>query len=161
VPHRVGARLGDMQELRQTIDAIVQTQAKSEYRLRLLTDGARQQLIADLVHAVGSAWVGLSGAVRGSRSKPAAWNLELFVYDVCWAVWSARLPVTANRDPKLSLAQALARQVAIAAGLAGHGGRVGSLYREMKCARTFVGARDPNDEPASAWLDGRVVAELK
>ena len=148
--------LGDMQTLRQMIDAIVQTQTKREYRLRRLTDGERRQLIADLVHAVGSAQTGLRGAVCGSRAKPAAWNLELFVYDVCWAVWSARLPVTANRNPKLSLAQSLARQVAIAAGLAGHGGAVGSLYREMKCARACLCARAPDDGVPLAWLDGRM-----
>jgi hypothetical protein len=148
--------LGDMQALRRTIDAIVQAQAMSEYRLRLLTDDARRQLAAHLVHAVGSAWSGLSGGVNGSRAKPAAWNMEVFVYDVCWAVWSARLPVTANRDPKLSLAQTLARQVAIAAGLSGHGGGVGSLYRKMKCARRFLCARAPDDGVALAWLDGRM-----
>jgi hypothetical protein len=154
-------RLSEVQALRQTIAAIVQTQAAHEYRLRQLTEDVRRRLINDLVLAAMAARSGLKGAVEGSRAKPAAWNLVIFVYKVCWALWSAGLPVKANRNPKLSLAQSLAKQITTAAGLAGHGGRVGSLYAEMKQARTIVGACDPDDELTSAWLDGRVVAELR
>jgi hypothetical protein len=143
--------------LRQTIYDLLRSQNDREFGT--MPDEKRWLLAYDLMHACLRALEGVWG-LQGSRAKPAATVLDILVYDVCWALWWAGVPVIADPDPTISLAQGMALKMTRLVGLAGHGGKVGTLYDQMRRSRRFLGAHDWDERTAQAWLDGRLVADL-
>lgn len=110
---RTGFLLREPEAYRGVICAVIG--ARNDNAFRRLSDEARQQLIDDLVHAVGHAKAGL--ILRGKRARTTAWTLDIFVKDVCDALKKVGMPVLMNSDPALSYAQSLAKEIAHAVGL--------------------------------------------
>jgi hypothetical protein len=146
---RAEAPRREAEAYRGTIDAIVGS--RSDYAFKRLTNRQRMQLVDDLVDALGFAMAGLPPAVRGGRAMQAAWNLDIFVRDVCDALRRARVPVAMNADPSQSHAQLLARDIAVAAGLPGHGKRIGNLFKQMQRGRQIKKKSHPDASIRVRW----------
>jgi hypothetical protein len=106
-----------------------------------------ERLVEDLIDAVGFALAGLDGVVRGRRTRASAWSLDIFVRDICDAMWRACLQVSMHPDPRnwSAKAQALALELVKMAGLPGHNGEgPGNLFKQMQRGRRIVKTQQPN-----------------
>ena len=99
---------------------------------------AKRRLIDDLVHAVGFAKAGLPD-IEGSRAKPAAWLVDIFVRDVCDALKRAKIPALVNPCAAESHAQALAKDLADVAGLPNRGQLFHQMQRAGRIEKPRVG----------------------
>jgi hypothetical protein len=135
--------------------------SQNDYRYAQLPDAERGRLLDELAHAAVRARIGFEGVFAGSQAKPAVRTIDNLAFDVCYALWDAGIPVTANRDAAASLAQSLARAIAHTLGLVGEDGTLSSLYPSMQRAKRYLCARDRSgDGVAQAWLEGRLVVEF-
>ena len=115
----------------ETYRDLIRTQVLSLGIFAPLSGRSRDQLLDELVQAVGHAKNGLASIVGGKRARPAAWTLDIFTRDVCDALKKAGISVFMTPDPELSDAQAIVRDLALAVGLPS----VGTMFKQMQRAR--------------------------
>jgi hypothetical protein len=127
---------------------------KNQIVFTRIPDDKRWRLLAELTLACIRAQFGLNLA-QGSRTKRTAWTLDVFTFDVCYALHRADVPVVADPDPETSHAQLVVKQLAAIIGLEGSDG---TFYNQMRRARQFLLGRDPDDDDVfQAWLDGQLI----
>jgi len=127
---RATAGKDEIEKLRPIIERVVASRSS----FAMLATAVKQQLLDDVVDAVGFAKAGLADILEGKRAKPDAWMGDIFVMDICRALDRAGIPVREKFKAEESHAQSFARAVADAVRLP----LKGQLRKQMRRARQIT-----------------------